>query len=98
MPTLNQGCEGSVQCDMHYELDWSFRLRADVACENATAEEVCFATTACLCSNGYYKIAETMPAPQAKDEYDGFKEVLQEFERVEELKNEGGEVTVDESG
>ncbi len=83
---------------MHYELDWSYRLRADVTCENATAEKVCFATTACLCSNGYYQIAQTMPARTAEDEYDGFTEVLEEYERVEELKKEEGDVTIDKDG
>ena len=87
VPSVAQDCETSIQCDMHYELDWLYRLRAEVTCEQAKNEDVCFATTACLCDNGYYKIADTMPKRGAKDFYDGFTEVLNEFQRVEELKN-----------
>ncbi len=39
-----------------------------------------------------------MPARTAEDEYDGFTEVLEEYERVEELKKEEGEVTIDDKG
>ena len=85
--TLDQGCETSISCDMHYELDWSYRLRAPITCEQASSTDPCFASVACLCDNGFFRIAETMPKVTEADEYDGFKEVLNTFEEVVELIN-----------
>ena len=82
-PTLDSGCYGSMLCDMHYELDWSYRLRTKVECSEAVKTDPCFATTACMCDTGYFKVASTMPAKPEDLVYDGFTEVFDEFERIE---------------
>ena len=33
VPLITDGCEEKVTCDLHYELDWNFRLRAELTCE-----------------------------------------------------------------
>ena len=88
LPTYLSGCRGSMMCDMHYELDWSYRLRTRVTCEEAERVDPCFATTACICDNGFFRVSEKMPAKPKDLVYDGFVEVLQEYERVEELKKQ----------
>lgn len=78
--TMIDNCiSGSVSCDMHYELDWSTRLRTELPCEEAIIADPCFATTACLCSNDYYRVSETMPAPSSITSYDGFTSVIEVF-------------------
>jgi len=79
VPTLSENCNQKVQCDMHYELDWSFRLRTSISCETAAQKDPCFSTSACLCDTGYYRISKLMPKPKEDDSYDGFAEILQEF-------------------
>ena len=49
-------------CDMHYELDWSYRLRTEVKCAEAYDKDPCFATSACMCNTGYFLVYDTMPA------------------------------------
>ena len=62
MKTINADCPNAgVSCDLHYELDWSYKLKADLYCETADDKDPCFATYACICDNGYFRIAENMP-------------------------------------
>lgn len=30
---IKEGCDEKITCDLHYELDWNFRLRADITCD-----------------------------------------------------------------
>ena len=97
VPLLISDCAGSMMCDMHYELDWSYRLRTEVNCVEALETDPCFATTACMCDTGYFKVADTMPEKPKDLVYDGFKAVFKEFERIEATKNNVEVVTtVDE--
>ena len=67
-------CETAVQCDLHYEVAWDYRLRVTQTCEEATLNNPCFATNVCLCDNGYYSIASVMPT--MPEDYDGFSEYV----------------------
>ena len=57
---------GAVICDLHYRLDWDLLLEASTVCSDPSATpDPCFATQACLCDNGYFRVASNMPAPPA---------------------------------
>ena len=30
---ITDNCVEQITCDLHYELDWNFRLRADLTCD-----------------------------------------------------------------
>ena len=72
--SYNQDCVDTIMCDLHYELDWNFRLRADLTCEFLAENDPCFGTFACICDNGYVKVAVTMP--ERPDDYKGQTETL----------------------
>lgn len=55
-------CTDKITCDLHYEKDWTYRLRKDFTCDEAEKLDICFATNACVCDNGYYKISADMPS------------------------------------
>ena len=55
-------CIDKIQCDLHYEKDWNYRLRKDFTCDETESLDICFATNACVCDNGYFKIAADMPS------------------------------------
>ena len=65
---------------MHYELDWQFRLRAESTCDSLINNDPCFGTFACLCDNGFVKVAETMPVRPT--DYTGLAEYLIEVETI----------------
>ena len=53
-------------CDLHYRLSWDLLLEASTACSDSSATtDPCFATQACLCDNGYFRVASNMPAAPA---------------------------------
>ena len=88
VPKITDNCEETVICDLHYELDWNFRLRAELTCDYLAQNDPCFGTFACLCSNGYVKVAITMP--ERPTDYKGQVEVLvvveEKFEQAKALK------------
>ena len=63
--TYTKNCLSNIECDLHYELDWTYRLTATMTCDEATTKDPCFGTQACLCDNGYYRIALNMPTRPA---------------------------------
>ena len=77
-------CIGNVQCELHYNLDWSYRLRVNAACSDADTADICFGTDACLCNNGYFRVERRMPS--IPRDYSGDSESLltyaREFYRV----------------
>ena len=89
VPQITSNCNSSMMCDMHYELDWSYRLRTEVSCDKAEEVDPCFATTACMCDTGYFSVADTMPEKRSGLVYDGFIDVFEEFERVEDARKNG---------
>ena len=63
VPQIASVCpSGSVKCEMYYEPDWNYRLEANVDCATAIEDDPCFATNACVCENGYFKISKSMPS------------------------------------
>ena len=66
---MGHGCVSRVTCDLHYETDWSFVLKKTLACADVATTDVCFATYACVCNNGYYRITADMP--EVPKNYDG---------------------------
>lgn len=58
-------CIDKLTCDLHYELDWNYRLTSVIDCVDVLVKDPCFGTNACFCDNGYYKVAETMPVRPA---------------------------------
>jgi len=76
-----------MMCDMHYELDWQYRLRTKVECATAHDIDPCFATTACMCDTGFFRVVETMPTKPVELVYDGFTEVFTTYEDLERKKN-----------
>ena len=71
---ITDNCVEQVTCDLHYELDWNFRLRADLTCDYLAQNDPCFGTFACICDNGYVKVAVTMP--ERPESYKGRTEEL----------------------
>ena len=64
---------------MHYELDWSYRLNTQKSnCAEVATKDPCFATQACLCDNGYFRVASNMPARPKN--YAGIKQYLEPAE------------------
>lgn len=75
---------------MYYELNWFKRLRAQIQCSQVSTLEPCFATTACLCSNGYFRVVETMPDHPDAMHYDGFVAAFQSYkEELLAIRREG---------
>lgn len=60
---------------MHYDLDWSTRLRITKSCSSAISDDPCFGTFACICDNGYMRIAENMP--NVPGSYDGQSSIIE---------------------
>lgn len=71
-------CSSNVSCDLHYDLDWSYRLRTIMACADAVNKDPCYATNACLCSNGYFSVSDAMPET-SPDEYSGDSSIMDLF-------------------
>ena len=92
VPTIASNCpaETSVTCDLFYELDWSYRLSYTMPCEQAAEVDPCFATYACFCDNGYFRLAENMPeVPENVELDESAAEAINEAEaEVEEEKKE----------
>ena len=59
---------------MHYDLDWTQKLRTVHACAAAIANDPCFASFACVCDNGYLRYSDNMPSRPS--DYDGFNSVI----------------------
>ena len=79
-PNITDTCEEpetTITCDMHYELDWYYRLRYEGTCGTVEADDPCFATSACVCSNGYYRLSESMPERPEDLPETGLEEVLE---------------------
>ena len=74
MPSIETSCTSEVTCDMHYDLDWSTKLRVTKSCSSAIADDPCFGSFACICDNEYLRIAENMPT--IPDSYDGYKSII----------------------
>ena len=97
---------------MHYDTDWTYRLRATFTCDEAFQSDPCFATHACMCSNGYFAVSRDMV--NMPEEYDGYDLIAKryiktkgkiraaeqaELERLESLKiTEEGEPKCKEMG
>ena len=58
-------------------------MRVNLPCDEAKVTDPCFATMACLCSNNYFSVAETMPRPPAQ--YSGLGEVLKLYTTEKQL-------------
>lgn len=76
-------CQASVKCDLHYDIDWSYRLRIELICQDAYMNDPCFATSACLCSNGYFKVANDMPDPKLV-QYRGLDQIFSNYKSQRE--------------
>ncbi len=70
-------CDAKVACDLHYSLDWDYRIRATMTCQEARENDPCFATNACFCSNGFYQVTSEMPT--LRGEYEGLSKVFNTF-------------------
>lgn len=89
-PSLNSitdKCTFQVSCDLHYELDWNYRLRKTINCADVASIDPCFATFACICDNGYYQIASNMPAPPQKESEISSKPLGEGETKPEEVDN-----------
>jgi len=64
-PSIDTSCLSSITCDVYYELDWGFRLQKDLTCDEVKVSDLCFASYACICSTGYYRVTADMPAVPA---------------------------------
>ena len=58
---MANNCEDKITCDLHYEMDWDFKLTREVTCDEAEQIDICFATNACICSNEYFRVSFDMP-------------------------------------
>ena len=59
------GDDAAITCDLHYKLNWDYLLTAQIACPDIESQTVdpCFGTHACLCTNGFFRVAQNMPDP-----------------------------------
>ena len=56
-------CDQSINCLLWYEVDWDYRYQVEARClDMANGNDPCFATQACICSNGYRRISAIMPS------------------------------------
>lgn len=86
-----------VTCDLHYELDWNYYLRFESTCGEIAAKDPCFATFACVCSNGYFRIADKMPArPADLDNGSDLADILKEADEEKQTAVETKEVKAQE--
>ena len=76
VPNITDNCTGTLQCELFYELDWSYYLTVTSDCGSVVVEDPCFGTEACVCSNNYYRIVDTMP------EYNGTNDLLKVVEEA----------------
>lgn len=81
-----KNCLTSLTCDLHYELDWNYRLTSVMDCADAETKDPCYGTNACFCDNGYYKVSEAMPT--RPEDYAGKDLYLVQDEAAEERVNE----------
>ena len=59
---ISINCDQRINCLVWYELDWDYRYLVQNECSDILmGQDPCFATYACLCSNGYSRIAANMP-------------------------------------
>ena len=84
---------GAVICDLHYRLDWDLLLEASTDCSDPSATtDPCFATQACLCDNGYFRVATNMPEPPAvylgSNNMSTYSLYLRNKDREEQIRNE----------
>lgn len=77
-------CIGNVHCDLHYNLDWNYRLRVNGVCSEPETETICFGADACLCNNDYFRVERRMPAtpPVYSGDQDSFTAYRIELFRV----------------
>ena len=71
-------CGDRVSCDLLYDLDWRYRLRAELSCSEAVDRDPCFATNACLCNNGYFAVSAAMPMEVPSD-YSGDSAMFKKY-------------------
>lgn len=71
-------CAVSVRCDLHYDTDWSYRLRTEMTCQEAYMSDPCFSSNACFCSNGYFRVANNMPDPK-QVQYSGLDQIFADY-------------------
>ena len=64
---ISISCDQRINCLVWYELDWDYKYRIQAECNDiVSGQDPCFASHACLCSNGYRRIAENMPEIQTE--------------------------------
>lgn len=62
VPSISAKCVGTIQCDLHYKLDWNFLARvSSLSCSEISSIDPCFGSDACICSNGYLRLRKDMP-------------------------------------
>ena len=55
-------CDQSINCHLWYKVDWDYKYQVEARCTDmASGNDPCFATQACICSNGYERVSASMP-------------------------------------
>lgn len=65
MPNIGDNCIDRIECELYYEPDWDFVLKAEFTCAEIETKKPCFGTFACVCDNDYKSVSEKMPEPSA---------------------------------
>ena len=93
-----------VVCDLHYRLDWDYLLEAKTSCSDLSTGDIdpCFATFACICDNGYFRVASNMPdhvgtylGSSNSQTFARYKEALKD-DQIPEDKSDDDKVTADD--
>ena len=68
-PEVNSAgtCEKKVICDLHYANDWDYKVKSSMSCAEARRNDPCFATNACICDNGFFRVSSLMPARESTE-------------------------------
>ena len=65
MPNIGDNCIDRIECELYYEPDWDFVLKAEFTCAEIETKKPCFGTFACVCDNDYKSVSAKMPEPSA---------------------------------
>ena len=65
VPNIGDNCIDRIECELYYEPDWDFVLKAEFTCAEIETKKPCFGTFACVCDNDYKSVSAKMPEPSA---------------------------------
>ena len=92
VPNIGDNCTDKIECDLYYQPDWEFVLKAEFTCAEISAKKPCFGTYACVCDNDYKSISASMPEPSSEKLAESISASMPELssENLAELNKQSG--------